>query len=57
MKICFKCNGSGKILIKQDSLYTGSFDYYPHPCPHCEKDNFSSQKSNFQEKKDITFDF
>lgn len=55
MKICFKCNGSGKVLIKQDSLYAGSFDYYPHPCPHCEKDNLSSQTSNFQEKKRYNF--
>ena len=37
MKFCLKCKGTGRILEQRQSDYANSYDYYPVPCPDCQK--------------------
>lgn len=41
MKFCFKCKGSGRVLVKSTlSSYSGAFDYYPQNCSDCEGNGY-----------------
>ena len=37
MKFCLRCKGTGRILEQRLSDYVNSYDYYPVPCPDCQK--------------------
>ncbi|MCS6941897.1 MAG: hypothetical protein RMI92_07385 [Geminocystis sp.] len=37
IQFCLRCKNTGIILEKRPSEYPGSYDYYPVPCPYCEK--------------------
>lgn len=49
MKFCFKCNGSGRIVVKATlSIYSGSLDYYPQDCTECQGNGYLLNKKLHQ---------
>ncbi len=52
MQFCFKCKNTGIILEKRPSEYPGSYDYYPVPCPYCERGKIIAREREKKGKND-----